>query len=88
MRARLHAQPGSEITIDLEPQTLVAPDGTTHQFDIAASRKRSLLMGLDDVALTLEHKGRIEAFEKDYKAMVPWLHHIPPVREDAGNSSR
>ena len=66
---------GSEITIDLEQQTVTAPDGTTHQFDIAASRKRSLLLGLDDVALTLEHKGSNRSFRKrlqDNSALAPW----------------
>ena len=74
MRAALHAMPGAEIGIDLESQTVTAPDGAQHGFEIQPSRKRALLQGLDDIDITLEHADAIDAFERNYKPTVPWLH--------------
>ena len=51
------------ITVDLEAQTIRGPDGGTLHFDIDASRKQTLLEGLDDIGLTMEKKPRIDAYE-------------------------
>ena len=40
-----------------------------------AFRKYCLLNGLDDIGLTLRHKDKIEAFEKERLATKPWLAH-------------
>jgi len=37
IRAQLHDNPGTTITVDLEAQTVTSPDGTTHSFDIEPS---------------------------------------------------
>jgi 3-isopropylmalate/(R)-2-methylmalate dehydratase small subunit len=59
--------------IDLAAQTLTAPDGTTHHFDIDAGRKRSLLLGLDDIGETLTQAPQIDEFEHKRRLMTPWL---------------
>ena len=51
------------LSIDLEAQTIRGPDGGTLRFEIDPFRKRCLLGGLDDIGLTLEHVGDIDAYE-------------------------
>ena len=69
----LEKNPGAEVGIDLEAQTVRLPDGATHRFDIEASRKARLLSGEDDISITLKLAPDIEAFEKRYRAQLPWL---------------
>lgn len=73
LRDALQRQPGAELAIDLAAQTITAPDGTVHRFDIDATYKERLLKGLDDVGLVLEHLPAIEAHEERRKAEMPWL---------------
>ena len=70
---QLLAAPGSTVTIDLEKQTVAAPDGRLFAFDIDATRKRRLLKGMDDVDVTLEYQSRLEAFEAAYRSEMTWL---------------
>lgn len=72
LRAQLRARPGAEITIDLEAQAVIAPDGATHRFEIDAGAKERLVKGLDDIDLILQHLPAIEAFEKKHWAAHPW----------------
>ena len=51
------------LTIDLPNQEIRGPDGGTVKFAVDAHRKHCLLNGLDDIALTLEKKPAIDAFE-------------------------
>ncbi len=74
--AQLHAAPGATLTVDLPTQTVTAPDGSAHAFDIDATRKQRLLKGLDDVGVTLQHLDQIEAFEAQYRIDMPWLTHL------------
>jgi 3-isopropylmalate/(R)-2-methylmalate dehydratase small subunit len=76
LRRQLHDRPGALLAVDLENQTVTAPDGTAHRFDIGAFEKDCLLRGLDDVDLTLAHRDAIEAFERRARAADPWL--FPP----------
>ena len=71
--AQLRATPGATITIDLPAQTVIAPDGSAHHFDINPLRKDRLIRGLDDIDVTLEHLPVIEAFEARRRASFPWL---------------
>lgn len=61
-------------TVDLEKQTVTGPDGAEVGFEIGPYEKHCLLNGLDDVALTLEHGDRIEAFEQGQQGAQPWLY--------------
>lgn len=67
------AFPGYQLTIDLERQVIVKAQGEEIPFDVQAFRKYCLLNGLDDIGLTLRHKDKIEAFEKERLATKPWL---------------
>ena len=64
---------GYRLTIDLRRQVVVEADGREHPFEIAAFRKYCLVNGLDDIGLTLRHKDKIGAFERERLARQPWL---------------
>jgi len=66
---------GYELTIDLERQVVVKPDGTSLSFDVQPFRKYCLLNGFDDIALTLRHADKIKAFEAERLLKQPWLAH-------------
>ncbi|MDM0018573.1 3-isopropylmalate dehydratase small subunit [Variovorax saccharolyticus] len=69
------AFPGYSLTIDLERQVVIKPDGGEFAFDVQAFRKYCLVNGLDDIGLTLRHKDEIKAFEAARLAQKPWLAH-------------
>ena len=73
LRTQLHVSPGAAITVDLATQTVTAPDGTTHRFDVDPFRKQALLTGHDEIALTLSHEADIAAFETSHARAMPWL---------------
>ncbi|MDH5709720.1 MAG: 3-isopropylmalate dehydratase small subunit [Hylemonella sp.] len=69
------AFPGYSLTIDLERQVIVKPQGEEIAFDVQAFRKYCLLNGFDDIGLTLRQKDKIQAFEAQRLAQKPWLAH-------------
>ena len=69
----VEAVPGYHLKIDLEQQSITAPDGTVYKFEVEAFRKHCLLNGLDDIGLTLQHVGEIRKFETKHRAAHPWL---------------
>ena len=69
------AFPGYELTVDLERQVIVRPQGEEIPFDVIPFRKYCLLNGFDDIGLTLRHKDKIAAFEAHRLATKPWLAH-------------
>ena len=64
---------GYKLVIDLERQTISAPDGASYKFEVEGFRKHCLLNGLDDIGLTLQHVDAIKAFEVKRRAAQPWL---------------
>jgi len=71
--SQVQAAPGSTISVDLPAQSVTGPDGKEYLFDIGSFPKECLLKGLDEIALTLEHEGEIERYERDGKKRSPWL---------------
>jgi 3-isopropylmalate/(R)-2-methylmalate dehydratase small subunit len=70
----INAFPGYKLTVDLERQLVISPDGATQiAFDVDAHRKYCLLNGLDDIGLSLRHADEIRAFEARRRAEQPWL---------------
>ena len=69
------AFPGYTLTIDLERQVIVKPQGEELAFDVQAFRKYCLLNGFDDIGLTLLQSEKIKAFEAERLARKPWLNH-------------
>ena len=73
LRDEVEAAPGLSFSVDLEAQTVTTPAGTIVSFDLDPVRKNNLLLGLDDIAVSLQHEARISTFEEKQKAALPWL---------------
>lgn len=69
----VYAFPGYALTIDLQRQVIVQPDGAEIEFEVQPFRRYCLLNGLDDIGLTLRHADKIRAFEAERLARFPWL---------------
>ena len=69
------AFPGYALTIDLERQVIIKPNGDEWPFEVQAFRKYCLLNGFDDIGLTLRHAEKIKAFEAERLVKKPWLAH-------------
>jgi len=69
------AFPGYQLIVDLPRQVIVKPDGTEIAFDVQPFRKYCLVNGFDDIGLTLRQKDKIQAFEAERLARMPWLAH-------------
>jgi len=67
------AFPGYMLTVDLERQLVIKPDGEGLPFEVQAFRKYCLLNGFDDIGLTLRHADKIKTFEAERLAQKPWL---------------
>ncbi|HJQ63988.1 MAG TPA: 3-isopropylmalate dehydratase small subunit [Burkholderiales bacterium] len=69
----VHAAPGYRVAVDLEAQTVTTPGGESFAFDIDPFTKHSLLNGLDEIGLTLQHADKIRGFESQHRQRQPWL---------------
>ena len=67
------AFPGYQLTIDLERQVVIKPQGEEIPFEVQAFRKYCLLNGFDDIGLTLRYADKIKTFEAARLASKPWL---------------
>jgi 3-isopropylmalate/(R)-2-methylmalate dehydratase small subunit len=54
---------GSELTVDLEAQTVTTSTGSVYPFAFDESTRYRLLNGLDDIGQTLQHEDAISAYE-------------------------
>ena len=73
MFAEVKAQPGYQLTVDLEAELITMPDGESVAFDIDPFKKHCLLNGLDDIGLTLQHTDEIQNYEQNRQKQSPWL---------------
>ncbi|MFN4263357.1 MAG: 3-isopropylmalate dehydratase small subunit [Thioalkalivibrionaceae bacterium] len=64
--------PASRTCVDLERCLVIDARGDEHEFSVDADRRRRLLEGLDDIALTLELADRIRAYEQRARRESPW----------------
>ena len=68
--ALLDAQPGLEITVDLQDKQIRAGE-LTADFTIDEYVRWRLLEGLDDIGITLQHSDEIAAFEQERPGFLP-----------------
>ncbi len=61
-----------EIEIDLEKQE-IRYGNKVKKFEVDSFKKKCLIEGLDDIALSLEKTSQIDNFEKNIKENSPWL---------------
>lgn len=64
----------ARITVDLEREVVVRPNGEEIPFKIDPLRRHLLLNGLDDIGQTMQHAPAIDSFEARQKAAQPWLY--------------
>lgn len=63
---RTLSREGYSLTVDLKAQKIWDDYGLEVEFDIDPFKKKCLLEGLDDIALTLEHEDKIRAYESTH----------------------
>jgi 3-isopropylmalate/(R)-2-methylmalate dehydratase small subunit len=63
----------ARITVDLERQVVVRPNGELFTFEVDSHRRQMLLLGLDEIGQTLQRAGSIDAFEARRRQEQPWL---------------
>ncbi len=73
--ARLGAN--ARLTVDLERQVVVRPNGEEIPFETDSLRRKMLLEGLDEIGQTLGHGDAIAAFELRSAQQQPWIAAIP-----------
>jgi 3-isopropylmalate/(R)-2-methylmalate dehydratase small subunit len=75
IREVLRSQPGTELTVDLESQSVYVHDGRNEAlaFEFDAFQKHCLLEGLDDLGITQEHAETIEQYEHQHRQQLSWL---------------
>ena len=61
-----------EISVDLKEEKIVFGNNEV-KFKVDPFKKKCLLEGLDDIALSLNKSDKIEIFEKDLKYKKPWI---------------
>src|SRR5437867_12728280 len=76
LRRQLHDRPGATLTVELDGQTVTAPDGARHRFEVDAFRKEMLRTGRDELALTLGSESQIREFEAHHAREMAWA--VPP----------
>jgi 3-isopropylmalate/(R)-2-methylmalate dehydratase small subunit len=62
--------------VNLNTRTLTTPSGRTVSFPIDASRRLSLLQGLDEISMTLGRGEELLAFEKRDRQQRPWIYNL------------
>ena len=61
-----------KILIDLKDQKIVFGNNEI-KFELDEFKKKCLIEGLDDIALSLEKSDKIDSFEKKLKSSKPWI---------------
>jgi 3-isopropylmalate/(R)-2-methylmalate dehydratase small subunit len=62
----------AKVSVDLEAQEIISPDGRRVTFEFDAFKKHCLLNGLDDIGLTLQKADKIKNFEAGQRVSQPW----------------
>jgi len=67
-----YAKRKEEISIDLNDEKIIFGNSEI-KFKIDSFKKKCLLEGLDDIALSLKKSDKIKNFEENLKAKKPWI---------------
>ena len=67
-----YANRKEEISVDLSEEKIIYGNNEI-KFKVDSFKKKCLLEGLDDIALSLKKSDKIEKFEKDLKKIKPWI---------------
>ena len=67
-----YANRKEEISVDLNDEKIIYGNNEI-SFKVDSFKKKCLLDGLDDIALSLKKSEKIESFEKNLKNQKPWI---------------
>ena len=67
-----YANRKESISVDLYDEKIVYGNNEV-KFKVDSFKKKCLLEGLDDIALSLKKSNKIEKFEEDLKRIKPWI---------------
>jgi len=67
-----YAKRKEEISINLNEEKIIFGNSEI-KFKVDSFKKKCLLEGLDDIALSLKKSDKIKTFEKDLKVKKPWI---------------
>ena len=67
-----YANRKEEISVDLNEEKIIYGNNEV-TFEVDKFKKKCLLEGLDDIALSLKKSEKIEKFEKNLKNQKPWI---------------
>lgn len=63
----------ARLTVDLDRQVVVRPNGEEIRFEIDPLRRHLLLNGLDEIGQTLQHTPAIDAYEATQRSEHAWM---------------
>ncbi|HUJ86177.1 MAG TPA: 3-isopropylmalate dehydratase small subunit [Burkholderiales bacterium] len=63
----------AKLRVDLPAQSVAAPGGTLHRFEIDPLRKKALLEGLDAIGMTFAREAEIAAWQAADRRRRPWV---------------
>ena len=63
----------NKLTVDLSDQLISSEKKKFFKFDVDPFRKKCLLEGLDDIALTLKKSNKINDYEDRLENEKPWI---------------
>ncbi len=63
----------ARLTVDLQRQVVVRPNGEEIRFEIDPFRRHLLLEGLDDIGQTLQHAPAIDGYEARQRSERAWV---------------
>ena len=61
------------LSINLKEQKITDEKNNIIEFEIDSFRKKCLIEGLDDIALTLKKILKIDSFEQNFSKLQPWI---------------
>lgn len=67
---RTASNEGYKLSVDLESKTITDNQGLKLSFELDEHRRQFLLLGLDDIGLTLQHDALIAAYEQKHEARL------------------
>jgi 3-isopropylmalate/(R)-2-methylmalate dehydratase small subunit len=70
------AQGRARVSVNLENETVTAPDGSKFPFKTPATLREMLLLGADEIAVTLRHRREMEAFRARDRIKRPWAYGV------------
>lgn len=73
------------LTVDLESMTVTTDSGDRFEFHLDPFRRECLMLGLDEIGITLERGGEIARFEDRLSRCRPWVGLDPAPSAPSGH---